>query len=140
MNGTVKRTQTQVLLEAVREKLGSVTDYAIGKTLQLHQQTISRYHAGTQQADAYACAKFAEVLERDPLEVIAQVEADSAKTDERRAFWAGFPSGLKRTALGSGLLLTSGFFALGLIGGSGTAEAAVNSHNVYYVKLSIDIK
>lgn len=127
MHGNMKATKTQALLEEAREKLGSVTDYKLGKVLQIHQQTISRYHEGTQQADAYACARLAMILNRDPLEIIAEVEADSAKTEARREFWAGFPSGLRRTALGAALFLTFGSSGVGWPGG---AEAGSTSHNV----------
>lgn len=108
MGERLKVTKTQTLLEEVRSKLGGVTDYRLAQVMEVHRQQMSRYHKGDQQADAYACARIALILERDPLEIIAEVEADAAKTDARRAFWAGFPSGLRRTALGVALSLTFG--------------------------------
>jgi transcriptional regulator with XRE-family HTH domain len=133
MDATVNHTQTQALLEAVREKLGGITDYEIGKALDIRRQRISEYHKGTWQADAYACMKFAEVLELDPLAVLARVEADSAKSEKARAFWANFPSGLKRTALGVAFLATGGFFGQGS-GDGPSVSTDPTSHNVYYVK------
>jgi len=127
MGERLKLTATEGLLEQVRTKLEGATDYAIGKKLGILRQRVSDYRKGDRQADAYACLRFAEVLERDPLEVIALVEADAAKTDERRAFWAGFPSGLRRTVLGVGFLAIAGTSALGLPRG---AEAGMTSHNV----------
>lgn len=126
MASYVKRTQTQALLEAAREKLGGATDYKLAKMMELPRPRISDYHHGRRQADAYACTRLAMILDRDPLEIIAQVEADSAKTEARRQFWAGFPSGLRRTALGIALCGTAAFSGLGLPGG---AEAASSSHN-----------
>jgi len=126
MGERLKTTATQALLEEVRKQMDGATNYRIEKKLGISTQRLSDYAKGTAHADAYACAKFAEVLERDPLEVIAQVEADAAKTEERRAFWAGFPSGLRRTALGVGFAAIAGFTALGLPRG---AEVET-SHNV----------
>jgi len=112
-------TETQQLIEQVREKLGGVTDYKIAQALDLHQEYVSRYVSGD-AADAYACAKIAEILSRDPLEVIAQVEAEAARTEKKRQYWRSFFSGSKRTHLGAALLLTSAFFGQGLEGGTGT--------------------
>lgn len=124
-------TKTQALLEAAREKLGGATDYRLGKKLGIGRQTIARYHDGTQQADAYACTRIAEILDRDPLEVIAEVEMEAARTQAKRDYWTNF-RGIGRTAtLGLTLSAILGFSGAGLPGG---AEAASTSHNVYYVK------
>lgn len=91
-------SQTQQLIEQVRVKLDGATDYKIAQVLDLPTQRISNYVKGKQAADTYACAKIAEALNRDPLEIIAQVEAEAARTEKKRAFWRSFFSGLKRTA------------------------------------------
>ncbi|MDP2031455.1 MAG: helix-turn-helix transcriptional regulator [Thiobacillus sp.] len=124
-------TKTQALLEETREKLGGVTDYKLAKKMQLPRQRVSNYKNGERQADNYACLRIAEILERDPLEIIAEVEAETAKTQERRDYWSNF-RGIGRTAT-LGLLL---YGILGFSGGvlPGGAEASTTSHNVYYVK------
>lgn len=120
-------TKTQVLLEATREKLGGVTDYRLAKELSLSRPRISDYRHGRRNADAYACTRIAEVLGKDPLEIIAEVEAEAAKTQERRDYWANF-RGIGRTAtLGLTLSAILGFSGVGLPGG---AEASTTSHNV----------
>lgn len=91
-------SQTQQLIEQVRQKLNGATDYKIAQVLDLHSEYISGYVNGERKADAYACARIAEILERDPLEVIAQVEAEAARTEKKRAYWRSIFSGLKRTA------------------------------------------
>lgn len=120
-------TQTQQLIEQVRAKLEGATDYKVAQVLDIPRNLLHYYIKGERHADSYACTRFDEVLERDPLEVIAQVEAEAARTEKKRAYWAGLPSGLKRTALGVAFLVTSGFFGAGLPAG---AEASSASHNV----------
>lgn len=122
MSKTLKPTQTQAYIEAVREKLGGATDYKIGQVMEIRRQRISEYVAGTQHADAYACTRIAMLLGLDPLEVIAQVEADHAKTEDRREFWKSVNFGLKRTAAVFVLSAMLGFFGYGLQGG-GKAQA-----------------
>lgn len=123
-------TKTQELLEQAAEKLGGVTDYKLAQVLGLPRARICDYRAGRRHADAYAAAQLAIVLERDPLAVIAEVEAESARSKPARDFWARFPSGLRRTALGVALSAICGTSALEPR--NGWADTA--SHNVYYVK------
>lgn len=124
-------TKTQELAEAARVKLGGVTDYSLAKTLEIPRARISEYVRGEQNADTYACVRLAMVLGRDPLEVIAEVEAQTARTPTKRDFWSRFPSGLRRTALG--VVLSATYFGSALA--PRTGEAAPNpgatSHNVY---------
>lgn len=120
-------TQTQELIEQVRTKIEGATDYKIAQVLDIPRNVMHYYIAGERAADAYGCAKIAEILERDPLEVIAQVEAEAARTEKKREYWRSFFSGLKRTALGVGFLLTLGSSGGGWPGG---AQASSASHNV----------
>lgn len=123
-------TQTQQLIEQVRAKLDGATDYKIAQALDLQQEYIRRYVKGD-AADAYACAKIAEILERDPLEIIAQVEAEAARTEKKREYWRSFFSGLKRTAHGIALCVMAAGFGSGLQAGNAEAGPLPTSHNVY---------
>jgi len=105
-------TETQQLLEQVRVKLGGATDYKIAQALDLHTKYLTDYKQG-RPADTYACAKIAEILDRDPLEVIAQVEAEAARSEKKREYWRSFFSGLKRKAHVVALCVTLGFSGLG---------------------------
>lgn len=105
-------TETQQLLEQVRVKLGGATDYKIAQALDLHTKYLTDYKQG-RPADAYACAKIAEILDRDPLEIIAQVEAEAARSEKKREYWRSFFSGLKRKAHVVALCVTLGFSAIG---------------------------
>lgn len=124
-------TKTQELLEECRTKLDGVTDYKMAKSLEIPRARMSEYVRGTGHADAYAATKIALLLERDPLEVIAQVEAESSSTEAKRAFWRSFPSGLRRTALGVGFLAICGSSAIEPRVGEAASPEASGSHNVY---------
>jgi transcriptional regulator with XRE-family HTH domain len=120
---------TTELIEQVRAKLDGATDYKIAQVLEISKQKVSAMRKGTEKPDAYDCARMAEILERDPLEVIAQVEAEAARTEKKRQYWRSFFSGLKRTAHAiawCGIAIGSGE---GLAPGHAEAAAAVSSHN-----------
>lgn len=104
---------TQQLFEEVRTKLGGVSTYKVAQVLDIPRNIAHYYELGERSADAYACAKIAEILDRDPLEVIAQVEAEAARTEKKRAFWQSFFSGLKRTAH---VFALCGMFAFSTLG------------------------
>ena len=124
-------TETQQLIEQVREKLGGATDYRIAQVLDLHTKYLTDYKHG-RPADPYACAKIAEILQRDPLHVIAQVEAEAARSEKKREYWRSIFSGLRRTAHGIALCgIVTGF---GTGPSTGHATSGASSHNVYYVK------
>lgn len=121
-------TETQQLIEEVRAKLGNVTDYKIAQALDLHTEYVSRYVSGD-AADTYTCAKIAEILGRDPLEIIAQVEAKAARTEKKRLYWSSFISFGKHKSLGLLLCGTWAFFGAGLHSGNAEAGTNANSHN-----------
>jgi len=118
-------TKTQELLEAVRVAMDGATDYAIAKALKLHRPRVHDYRTGKRHADAYAATQMALALKRDPLEVIAEVEAESASSAEKREFWKSFGSGLRQALFGGALLLTGSSFGPGQTG----AASEPGSHN-----------
>lgn len=121
-------TETQQLLEQVRAKLGGATDYKIAQVLDLHTKYMTDYKQG-RPADPYACAKIAEILDRDPLEVIAQVEAGAARSEKKRAFWQSFFSGLKRTAHVFALCGMFAFSTLGHVDGGAAKGSFLRRRN-----------
>jgi plasmid maintenance system antidote protein VapI len=129
-------TQTQTLIEQVRAKMDGATDYKIAQALDLHTQRLSDFVKGSRAADPYACAKIAEILEKDPLEIIAQVEAEAARTEKKRQYWRSFFSGMKHKAHVAALCGICSFLGQGLQVGNAEAGALATSHNVYYVKYS----
>jgi len=120
---------TTQLIEQVRAKLNGATDYRIAQVLDISKQKVSAMKAGREKPDSYDCARIAEILERDPLEVIAQVEAESARTEKKRLYWRSFFSSLKRTAHVAAWCGIVGIS--GIVPQAGQAQAGPSSHNVY---------
>lgn len=118
------------LLEEVKAKTGAASDYKLAQVLDFSKQKVSDLRSGKEKPGAYECAKIAEALGRDPLEVIAQVEAEAARTEKKRQFWRSFFSGLKQTAHVLAWCLMLGFSAFAPENGN-AAGVRETSHNVY---------
>lgn len=76
-------------LQAVKTRLEITSDYALAKALQVRHSTISSYRAGRSRIDDDVALSIAEILEVNPLQVIAAANAERAKTPEQRARWSG---------------------------------------------------
>ena len=75
------------LLERVREQTETKTDYATAKALGITQSTLLDIKKGRQGLGNEACFRAAELLGEDAAHVIAAVEIDKAKTEQKREFW-----------------------------------------------------
>jgi DNA-binding transcriptional regulator YdaS (Cro superfamily) len=76
-------------LDAVKEKLGIDSDYALAKRLGFSLSGVSSYRTGRRFLDDDAALVIATALEIHPFEVIASANAERAKTPEQRARWSG---------------------------------------------------
>ena len=113
-------------LDDAKKKLGIESDYALAKLTGISQEAVSRYRTGSRVMDDYTAAKLAEVLEIDPLEVIATANADREKDEERANFWRLLAK--KRAAPIAAILL--------ILGGSAiTYEHVDTQHTIHYALL-----
>lgn len=80
-------------LAACKTRLGIESDYALAKHLAITQSTISGYRAGRSRIDDDVALRISQILNVNPLEVIAQANAERAKTPEMKAMWEGLLSG-----------------------------------------------
>ncbi|MGZ8301229.1 MAG: DUF3693 domain-containing protein [Telluria sp.] len=76
-------------LAACKTALGIDSDYALAKALRINQSTISSYRAGRSRIDDDVALTVAEILKLHPFQVIADANAERAKTPEQRARWSG---------------------------------------------------
>jgi len=83
---------TNELLDNAMKALNVGSDYALAKALDIHNGRIADYRKGKMQPDAYVAARLACALNRDPLELIAEIEAEHARTPKQREWWARFLS------------------------------------------------
>lgn len=103
------------VIDETKEKLGVESDYALAKQLEIPNPRISEYRSGKARPDAYACARFAEILGVDPFEMLAQVEAATEKNEARRTYW-------KRVAEKMAAGTVAGFFIMGVLSNDARAD------------------
>lgn len=76
-------------LAACKKRLGIESDYALAKALGVSQTGISNYRTGRSRIDDNVALTIAQILGVNPLVVIAQANAERARTPELRAKWLG---------------------------------------------------
>lgn len=76
-------------LAACKKRLGIESDYALAKALGVSQQAVSSYRAGNSKINDDVALTVAEILEVNPLQVIASANAERAKTPAQKAKWLG---------------------------------------------------
>lgn len=87
-------------------KTGSI--YAVAKLLELNDTTVRHYAKGRREFDTYAALRVAELLNIEPMQVIADVEAAREKDESRRRYW-------KELAKKSAGLIATVVFAITLL-------------------------
>lgn len=122
------------LLDQCCKALDARSDYHLAQLMELDRAVISEFRSGKRRPNTYACTRIAQALGRDPMEIIAMVEAESAKNEAQREFWRSFKFCGMRSSLGLLLSGTLVFFGAGLQAGNAEAAISADSHNVYYVK------
>lgn len=73
-------------LDAIKEKLGITSDYATAKALDVTRAGVSRWRRGG-TPDTLVCARIADILDIEPMEVIAAVEFERTTDDQARTYW-----------------------------------------------------
>lgn len=78
-------------IDAAKEKLGNISDYALAKRLGRQGSWISRYRSGRGEAfDDKAAIEIAEILDIDPLVVIADMHLQ--RRQDNHEFWESVKS------------------------------------------------
>ena len=78
---------TLSLIEQVRRKLPTHTNYAISKALNMPQSQLTNVLRGKYGLGNKAVMRIAEILGRDVRDVLVLIEEDKAKTEDDREFW-----------------------------------------------------
>jgi len=79
-------------LDAVKAQLNLPSDYELAKRLGVPNANIVGYRNGERNVPLDVAFKLAIALEMDPAAVVADLEEQREKNEERRAFWRGFLS------------------------------------------------
>lgn len=77
-------------LDMLKAREGLSSDNQLAALLGITRQAVSNYRTGKSIPDDYTCARLAQKLGIDELEVIAAANAARARTDEERSFWKQF--------------------------------------------------
>ena len=78
---------TTEYLDAARQKLGNVSDYALAKRWNLTPGQISAFRKARRPLPLHAIYKLAFVLDLEPATVIADLESQSEKDAQTLEFW-----------------------------------------------------
>lgn len=81
--------KTMDYMESIRELTDRKSWYAVAALLDTDEARISRIRKGILHPSNEMCFKIAALLELEPSEVIAAVEMEAAKSEEKKEFWKG---------------------------------------------------
>jgi len=98
-------TTTKDLLDAVKQTAGIESDYALAKELGVYKQLISSYYKGTRKPDNAMCLAIAKRIGQPLDKVIAAVEVDAEKDEQRREEWRRYYKSIGGIAASVALLV-----------------------------------
>ena len=100
-------------IDAVKMRRDLPSDYAIAKLLGVSRQAVSQYRQGKAAFDDLTAVRVAEILDINPMEVIAAANRERAKSEEVKRVWSSiwdrvavnFEALRKHTRIGGTLVL-----------------------------------
>lgn len=106
-------------LNAAKGALHVQTNYALAKALEVPEPSIGEIYKGKRGPSEETIAKLALALSLPIGEVLADIRAQTAKTEKSKEFWKSFLSRTRAAALTLALLTFGAFWysALGTAGG-----------------------
>lgn len=122
------------LLEC-KVKLGIKSDYALAEAIGCPRQALSELNKGVRKADAFYAVRIGEILGIHPLMLLAEFEAETAKSEERKTFWLNFARRIKSGAIGMLALISTAFW----LPGQKAKASILDTHNVYSFPV-LDVK
>ena len=75
------------LMDAAKASAGLSSDYALAKALNCQPSRVCNYRNGRSTPDDEAAIRLAEMAKIPPLEAIAKINAERARTAEMRLWW-----------------------------------------------------
>lgn len=117
------------MLDKCKERIGAKTSYALADALEIPKNRIYDYLKGQRAVDEYTCFKIAEILGESPSSIIAQIQAENAKSESKRLYF-------KRFFTIAGLWIIWGFALGSYMPFSSTAYAAGNTAET---RASVDV-
>ena len=109
------------LLEC-KVKTGIKSDYGLAKALGINRARVHDYMTAKAKPDAYIAVKIGEILNIHPLLLLAEFEAETARSAERQAFWLNFGQRIKTGAVAMLALISTAFWFPGQSAKAGTHD------------------
>lgn len=106
-------------LDAAKARLNITSDYELAKRIGVHNGNVADMRKGKRAVPLDVAYKLAITLELDPALVVADLESQREKNENRRAFWAGFISHARAAAVMLACMLVLSFS-----GGLGSEQKA----------------
>lgn len=78
---------TLELLDRAKTAAGNVSDYRLAQLLGVPQTTVSNYRTGRSRPENPISMRLAELCGLDPVEVVAAVNLERAKSEPDRELW-----------------------------------------------------
>ncbi|MBB5190726.1 transcriptional regulator with XRE-family HTH domain [Silvimonas terrae] len=129
-------TLDEILDEAVK-MLGKESDRQLAIHMGVTPQSVSQWRKKISAPDMYALMQLQQILQRDARELSAIIEAERAKTEEKRGFWEGIKRDFSKNTLPVALVVATTLALSGLGEKSYANDMAyreAQKANVYYVK------
>lgn len=114
--------QANDLLNAAKDRLKLESDYALAKRLNLPRQSMPGIREGKRNLPLDVAYRLAIILEVDPAQVVAELEAERERNPQRAEFWRSF---LSRAAVLTVTVACT--LAWSFSGGAGAAQGAAFS-------------
>ncbi|MBB5543541.1 DUF3693 domain-containing protein [Paraburkholderia fungorum] len=118
-------------LDAVKAKLDLPSDYATAKALGVTRASVSKWRLGHSVPDELACAKIADIIGVEPIEVIAASQFERSKDENARKLWESIWGKAAGATVASLMLAVVG---LSVAPTSKAAESGNNVISLSYVK------
>lgn len=91
-------------IDAIKRQYKLPSDYAAAKLMEIDPNVVCHYRAGRRAMDNFACIKTSELLREDLRRVIASVEAERARTEQRKDFWKRLAACVFLTVSGAAMM------------------------------------
>lgn len=129
---------TKELIACVKAAQGIESDYRLAKLLGVVNSAVTNWQTGRSQPDDLLGAKLAELAGQDPLTVVAELNAQRAKTMEGKALWMRMATQLREIA---GQNVTAGIatavVASALLPGAARAATPLHAESQAPLKLML---
>lgn len=109
------------IIDAAMQASGKDSDRQLALHMGVSPQTVSHWRTGRNTPDLYALMELQKILKVDARQLAATIEAERAKTEERRGYWEDIKKSFSTKGVSSAVALAT---AVALFGTPSSSDAA----------------